>query len=67
MSIDVLCKSMDWFLYDIGLCHEIFNTYPFSNCKFSLSIYVKSCTKCNIQLVNKVESKEDLAANYLNE
>ena len=21
-SIDLLCKSMDWFLYDIGLRHE---------------------------------------------
>ena len=21
-SIDLLCKSLDWFLYDNGLCHE---------------------------------------------
>ena len=21
-SIDLLCKSMEWFLYDNGLCHE---------------------------------------------
>ena len=24
-SIDLLCKSMDWFLYDIGLRREIIN------------------------------------------
>ena len=24
-SIDLLCKSMDWFLYDNGLCHERVN------------------------------------------
>ena len=24
-SIDLLCKSVDWFLYDRGLCHERVN------------------------------------------
>ena len=24
-SLDLLCKLMDWFLYDIGLCHERVN------------------------------------------
>ena len=35
-SIDLLCKTMDWFLYDNGLCHE--------RVKFTAKVLASECT-----------------------
>ena len=40
-SIDLLRKSMDWFLYDNGLCHERVNSDYFNDVDFPVSITLK--------------------------
>ena len=43
-SIDLLCKSMDWFLYDRNLCHERVKAY--------LESYQRSMLKFFTRIVN---------------
>ena len=62
-SIDLLCKSMDWFLYDNGLRHERFNTLihfmplvlfstPGKHQKTSGSCHVKVATNwCSVKFL----------------
>ena len=45
-SIDLLGKSMDWFLYDNGLCHKRVKLYRPQVTKQTLNIVKMSNVKC---------------------
>ena len=69
-SIDLLCKSVDWFLYDIGLRHERVKSekrFPgklccyqkkLSHCKDHRTVYKKSLNFSNI--INEFNNDIDL-------
>ena len=44
-SIDLLCKSMDWFLYDIGLRHERVKLYCAKLCHRVRCLVLNCCPK----------------------
>ena len=53
-SIDLLCKSMDWFLYDNSLCHERVNSTLSKSLYFINKYWTNKSTKINSKSVQKV-------------
>ena len=52
-SIDLLCKSMDWFLYDMDLCHVLNLSHPVSTKRRTLFSYLKQTKECAGDKVGK--------------
>ena len=60
--IDLLCKSMDWFLYDNGLPHERVNVISISMGMSSTGIYLFKVNNKNTRKMCKICTKLTMKA-----